>query len=111
MIIYSFIYSESQATFSYKGYERGHLMVLWYVCMHVCTMHVQCIYVLCAVIRPYFVQVSDAFKAQRHSPLGPSIKYVTLEGVREGVTVCDRREGVQEHVMSHFSNFFRTYET
>ena len=37
---------------------------------------------------------------------GPSIKYVTLEGVREGVTVCDRREGVQEHVTSHFS-----YET
>ena len=35
---------------------------------------------------------------------GPSIKYVTLEGggVREGVTVCDSEEGVQEHVMSHF---------
>src|SRR6218665_2365736 len=26
---------------------------------------------------------------------GPSIKYVTLEGVREGVTVCDRGEGVK----------------
>src|SRR6218665_1744801 len=24
---------------------------------------------------------------------GPSIKYVTLEGVREGVTVCDRGRG------------------
>jgi|SRR6218665_439707 len=28
------------------------------------------------------------------------------EGVREGVTVCDRRKGVKEHVTSHFSNFF-----
>src|SRR6218665_970778 len=39
---------------------------------------------------------------------GPSIKYVTLEGegVREGVIVCDRRKGVQEHVTSSFSNFF-----
>jgi len=25
--------------------------------------------------------------------LGPSIKYVPLGGVREGVTVCDRRRG------------------
>jgi len=24
------------------------------------------------------------------------------EGVRKGVTVCDRGEGVQEHVTSHF---------
>ena len=33
---------------------------------------------------------------------GPSIKYVTLEeeGVREGVTVCDRGEGDQKHVTS-----------
>src|SRR6218665_4159841 len=31
------------------------------------------------------------------SCLGPSIKYVTLkgEGVREGVTVCDKGEGVK----------------
>ena len=39
--------------------------------------------------------------------LGPSIKYVTLEGregVRESVTVCDRG-GSQEHVTSHFLNF------
>ena len=43
--------------------------------------------------------------------MGPSIKYVTLdgEGVRESVTVCDRGR-VQEHVTSHL-NFFHTYET
>jgi len=36
------------------------------------------------------------------------MKYVTLEGegVREGVTVCDRGEGVQEHVTSHFKKNF-----
>jgi len=32
---------------------------------------------------------------------GTSIKYVTLVGVREGVTVCDREKGGQEHVTSH----------
>jgi len=37
---------------------------------------------------------------------GPSIKYVMLKGVREGVTVCDRGREVQNHVTSHFSNFF-----
>src|SRR6218665_1294560 len=30
--------------------------------------------------------------------LGAVQKYVTLEGVREGVTVCDREMGGQEHV-------------
>ena len=43
--------------------------------------------------------------------LGPSIKYVTLEGGRSlshrGVTVCDRGRG--EHVKSHFKKF-HTYE-
>ena len=37
--------------------------------------------------------------------MGPSIKYVTLEGVREGVTVCDRGEGGQEHVTSRLYKF------
>src|SRR6218665_3237278 len=34
---------------------------------------------------------------------GPSIKYVTLEGegVREGVTVCNRGRKGKEHVKSH----------
>jgi len=43
-------------------------------------------------------------------PIGAFIKYVTLvgEGVQEGVTVCDKGEGVQEHVTSHFSTFFHT---
>ena len=44
---------------------------------------------------------------------GPSIKYVTLEGaegVREGVTVCDRGGG-QEHVTSCLYIFYHTYET
>jgi len=38
--------------------------------------------------------------------MGPSIKYVTLEGegVR-GVTVCDRG-GVQWHDTSHFKKYF-----
>ena len=39
---------------------------------------------------------------------GPSIKYVTLEGVegvREGVTVCDRGDGGQEHVTSRLYKF------
>jgi len=40
------------------------------------------------------------FNAKHSFPsLGPSIKYVTLEGVRESVTVCDRG-GCQEHVTS-----------
>jgi len=39
--------------------------------------------------------------------LGPSIKYVTLEGdgVFEGATVCDGGELSQGHVTSRFSNF------
>ena len=41
--------------------------------------------------------------------LGPSIKYVTLqggEGVQESVTVCDRgRGGGKDTVTSHFSVF------
>ena len=51
-------------------------------------------------------------EAQEKPTKGTSIKYVTLEveGVREGVAVCDRG-GVQEHVTSHFSNFCHTYET
>ena len=46
---------------------------------------------------------------------GPSIKYVTLddEGVREGVTVCDKGRGSRLKSMSrHAYNFFyHTYET
>ena len=34
------------------------------------------------------------------------VRHARGGGVREGVTVCDREEGVQEHVTSHFSNFF-----
>jgi len=42
---------------------------------------------------------------------GPSIKHVTLEGegVQEGATVCDR--GLKEHVASHLSIFYHSYET
>ena len=36
-----------------------------------------------------------ASKISENAIQGPSIKYVTLEGVREGVTVCDRGEGVK----------------
>ena len=41
---------------------------------------------------------------------GPSIEYVMLEGegVREGVTVCDRGRGGKEHVTYNF--FYHTYE-
>ena len=34
------------------------------------------------------------------------VRHARGEGVREGVTVCDRGEGVQEHVTSHFKNIF-----
>ena len=30
-----------------------------------------------------------------------SIKYITLEGVREGATVCDRGKGVQVQVFEY----------
>ena len=45
-------------------------------------------------------------KKSKLAVLGPSIKYVTLEGegVREGVTVCDRGRG-QEHVTSRLYTF------
>ena len=52
----------------------------------------------------------DYGRLKRSSSSGPSIKYVTLEWVREGVTVCDRGRD-QEHVTSHLYIFYHTYET
>ena len=45
--------------------------------------------------------------------LGPSIKYVTLEGggVREGVTVCDRGRGVKSMWRHAYTHVYHTYET
>jgi len=41
--------------------------------------------------------ILDEQSLAESSTVGPSIKYVTLvgEGVRQGVTVCDRGEGVK----------------
>jgi len=43
---------------------------------------------------------------------GPSIEYVTLEGegVRKGVTVCDR-EGVKRMWRHTYKKIYHTYET
>ena len=45
-----------------------------------------------------------------HGDKGPSIKYVTLEGVREGVTVCDRRGGPRACDVTLLIEF-HTYKT
>ena len=42
--------------------------------------------------------------------MGPSTKYVTLEGESENVWQFVTGGGVQEHVKSHF-NFAETYDT
>ena len=45
--------------------------------------------------------------------MGPSIKYVTLEGegVREGVTVCDRGRGPRACDVYAYKFVYHTYET
>src|SRR6218665_2689662 len=52
-------------------------------------------------------------KPSRQSARGPSIKYVTLEGegVREGVTVCDRGRGSRACDVMLIHIFYHTYET
>jgi len=50
---------------------------------------------------------------RRGKDKGPSIKYVTLEGegVREGVTVCDKGEGGERARDVTLIIFYHTYET
>ena len=49
------------------------------------------------------IEQNGGHQCLSESDKGPSIKYVTLEGegVRKGVTVCDKGKGDQEHVTSH----------